>query len=65
MRADRVQPPRAAAEREMLAAWLDFHRDTLAAKCAGLTGDQLRERAVRPASLSLLGLVRHTRRRWT
>jgi uncharacterized damage-inducible protein DinB len=43
----------------MLDAWLDFHRDTLAVKCDGLTGDQLRERAVPPSSLSLLGLVRH------
>jgi uncharacterized damage-inducible protein DinB len=59
MTTDRVQPPLAAQEREMLAAWLDFHRDTLAVKCAGLTEDQLRQRAVPPASLSLLGLVRH------
>ena len=43
----------------MLNSWLDFHRDTLALKCDGLTGDQLRERAVPPSSLSLLGLVRH------
>jgi uncharacterized damage-inducible protein DinB len=56
---ERVEPPLAAAEREMLDAWLDFHRDTLAVKCEGLTGGQLRERAVPPSSLSLLGLVRH------
>ena len=43
----------------MLEAWLDFHRDTLALKCDGLTGGQLLERAVPPAKLSLLGLVRH------
>ena len=43
----------------MLQAWLDFHRDTLAVKCAGLTDSQLRERAAAPSSLSLLGLVRH------
>jgi uncharacterized protein DUF664 len=43
----------------MLEAWLDFHRDTLALKCDGLTGGQLRQRAVPPAKLSLLGLVRH------
>jgi uncharacterized damage-inducible protein DinB len=59
MTVERVQPPLAAQEREMLEAWLDFHRDTLAVKCEGLTGDQLRERAVPPSSLSLLGLVRH------
>ena len=43
----------------MLTTWLDYHRDTLAWKCAGLSDDQLRERAVPPSSLSLLGLVRH------
>ena len=56
---DRTDPPPAADERPMLDAWLEFHRATLAAKCAGLTDDQLRERAVPPSSLSLLGLVRH------
>ena len=59
MTVDRRPPPLAAQEHEMLTAWLDFHRDTLAVKCAGLTEDQLRERTVPPASLSLLGLVRH------
>ncbi len=43
----------------MLDAWLDFHRATLAMKCDGLTGAQLRERAAAPSTLSLLGLVRH------
>lgn len=43
----------------MLAAWLDFHRKTLALKTSGLTDDQLRLRSVTPSSLSLLGLVRH------
>ncbi len=43
----------------MLDGWLDFQRATLALKCDGLTGDQLRERAVPPSNLSLLGLVRH------
>jgi hypothetical protein len=41
MTVDRVQPPLAVQEREMVAAGLDFHRDTLAIKCAGLTGGQL------------------------
>ena len=56
---DRKDPPPVADEREMLDAWLDFHRATLATKCAGLTDDQLREQAVPPSPLSLLGLVRH------
>jgi uncharacterized damage-inducible protein DinB len=43
----------------MLEAWLDFHRITLERKCSGLSPEQLRQRAVPPSSLSLLGLVRH------
>jgi uncharacterized damage-inducible protein DinB len=43
----------------MLDAWLDYHRSTLALKCDGLDEAQLRERAVPPSTLSLLGLVRH------
>lgn len=43
----------------MLDAWLDFHRATLLRKCSGLTAEKLRQRAVPPSSLSLLGLVRH------
>jgi uncharacterized damage-inducible protein DinB len=56
---ERTHPGRILAEREALEAWLDFHRDTLLYKCAGLTADQLKERAVPPSRLSLLGLVRH------
>ncbi len=56
---DRPEPPFAAAEREMLASWLDFHRATPARKCDGLSDEQLRQRSVPPSSLSLLGLVRH------
>jgi uncharacterized damage-inducible protein DinB len=59
MTVERAEPPLAAQEREMLEAWLDFQRDTLAVKCDGLTEGQLRERAVPPSSVSLLGLVRH------
>ena len=53
-------------ERAMLEGWLDYHRQTLLKKCAGLTFEQLRLRAVEPSSLSLLGLVRHmaTVERW-
>ena len=43
----------------MLSAFLDFHRATLAAKCAGLSAEQLRSKAVPPSNLSLLGMVRH------
>jgi uncharacterized damage-inducible protein DinB len=59
MTTERTDPPLEAAEREMLDAWLDYHRDTLAIKCDGLDDAQLRERSVSPSSLSLLGLIRH------
>ncbi len=59
MTTERTEPPLEATEREMLTGWLDYHRATLAWKCEGLTDAQLRERAVPPATLSLLGLVRH------
>ncbi|GAB1824205.1 DinB family protein [Herbidospora sp. RD11066] len=55
----RTDPPLAGDERATLTAFLDYHRDTLAMKCEGLTGEQLTLRAVEPSSLSLLGLVRH------
>jgi uncharacterized damage-inducible protein DinB len=55
----RVDPPLESPEREMLEAWLEYHRATLAMKCAGLTDEQLRERAVPPSTMSMLGLVRH------
>jgi uncharacterized damage-inducible protein DinB len=56
---ERTDPGRILAERQALEAWLDFHRDTLLLKCAGLTAAQLKERPVPPSRLSLLGLVRH------
>ncbi len=55
----RTIPPYGADERATLTAFLDFQRATLAVKCDGLTGSQLRERAVPPSGLSLLGIVRH------
>jgi uncharacterized damage-inducible protein DinB len=56
---DRPEPPYAAAERPMLEGWLDYHRATLEWKCEGLPPEQLCERSVPPAILSLIGLVRH------
>jgi uncharacterized damage-inducible protein DinB len=56
---DRIQPPPRGDERTQLEAWLDYHRQTLLFKCAGLSVEQLRMRAVEPSSMSLLGLVRH------
>jgi uncharacterized damage-inducible protein DinB len=56
---DRQPVPPVAGERPMLEAWLEFHRQTLLAKCAGLTPGQLSQRSAPPSGLSLLGLVRH------
>ena len=55
----RVTEPFTGGERAMLQGWLDWHRRTLLQKCSGLTGAQLKVRAVEPSTLSLLGLVRH------
>jgi len=49
----------AADERSELRGWLARHRALIAAKCAGLTADQLARMAAPPSRLSLLGLVRH------
>ena len=43
----------------MLVGWLEFHRETLAMKCEGMSSDRLSERAVPPSALSLAGLLRH------
>jgi hypothetical protein len=55
----RSEPPLVCDERTALEAWLTFQRETLLMKCAGLTPEQLRQRAVPPSTMSLLGLVRH------
>ncbi|SRR6266545_6380004 len=60
MTVERIYPPYIVdSERTMLVNWLEFHRATLALKCDGLDAGQLRQRAVPPSTLSLLGLVRH------
>lgn len=57
--ADRGDPPLVGDERAMLVGWLDWHRDTLAVKCQGLSDEQLAQRSASPSLLSLIGLVRH------
>ncbi|MGW2821330.1 DinB family protein [Streptomyces sp. NPDC001443] len=59
MTTERREPDQDADERTMLEGWLDYHRQTLAVKCEGLTDEQLRTAAVPPSELSLMGLVRH------
>ncbi|SFF75445.1 Protein of unknown function [Actinopolymorpha cephalotaxi] len=46
-------------ERTILEGRLEWHRSTLLAKCAGLTGEELARQVVPPSNLSLLGLIRH------
>jgi hypothetical protein len=55
----RVNPGLLLGEREMLEAWLEFHRITLTAKSEGLTDRQRKERPVTTSKLSLHGLIRH------
>ncbi len=59
MAMDRARPAPTAGELEMLTGWLEHHRGILIWKCEDLTAEQLRQRAVPPSTLSLLGLVRH------
>ena len=53
-----ILPPN-AGERETLAAFLDWQRETLLLKCSGLDAAALATRSVPPSDLSLLGLLRH------
>ena len=55
----RTDPPAVADEKTTLVAFVDYHRQTLLLKCAGLTPDQLVSRPSPPSSLCLLGLLRH------
>ncbi|SBV26411.1 Protein of unknown function [Micromonospora krabiensis] len=59
MTTERIDPPLTGGEREMLRAFLDYHRSTLALKCDGLSDDELRRQSSPPSTLSLLALVRH------
>jgi uncharacterized damage-inducible protein DinB len=55
----RPEPPHSGNEASTLEGFLDFQRATLAWKCEGLSESLLKEAAVPPSNLSLLGLVRH------
>ncbi|MEU7042886.1 DinB family protein [Streptomyces varsoviensis] len=64
---ERSIPPPHADERAMLESWLEFQRETLAVKCAGLDDRQVRLAAVEPSAMTLLGLVQHmtvVERKW-
>ncbi|MCU1427163.1 MAG: hypothetical protein JWL83_1163, partial [Actinomycetia bacterium] len=55
----RQEPPFILSEREMLEAWLDFHRTTLLLKCESLDDAGRKSRPVPTSKLSLHGLMRH------
>jgi uncharacterized damage-inducible protein DinB len=55
----RHEPDFVLNEREMLEAWLEFHRITLLIKCEGLDDVGRKHRPVSTSKLSLHGLVRH------
>ncbi|WP_420888452.1 DUF664 domain-containing protein [Cellulosimicrobium cellulans] len=54
----RTDPPVAADEVTTLRGFLDFHRDTLRWKTAGLDAAELAHR-LRPSSMTLGGLLKH------
>jgi len=55
----RAEVPTSGDERALLLAFLDFHRETLRWKCAGLSAAHLATAAAPPSDMSLLGIVRH------
>jgi Protein of unknown function (DUF664) len=55
----RAEPSFLLDEREMLEAWLAFHRTSLVLKCEGLEDHARKVRPVATSKLSLDGLVRH------
>jgi uncharacterized damage-inducible protein DinB len=54
----RVDPPLRAGEGETLLAYLDYHRETLRLKTAGLTQEQLAATAA-ASSMTLGGMLKH------
>jgi hypothetical protein len=49
----------AGEDEEMLLSFVEYHRATLALKCAGLSSEEAARCSVSPSTLSLLGLIRH------
>ena len=57
--ARRTEPSFLLGEREMLEAWLEFHRTTLQLKCENLDDAGRKSQPVPTSILSLHGLLRH------
>ncbi|QUX30720.1 DinB family protein [Nocardiopsis akebiae] len=53
----RVEPPKAADERTMLTSWLDWHRATVHAKCAGLSPEHAAATPLPTSPLMSVGAV--------
>ncbi len=51
--------PLVGDEREILTAYLDWHRQTFELKCAGIPVERLSERVIPPSTLTLHGMLRH------
>lgn len=51
--------PRVGGEREILTAFLDWHRTTFELKCSGVPAERLSEKGIPPSGLSLHGILRH------
>jgi uncharacterized damage-inducible protein DinB len=54
----RIDPDPAGSERELLAQYLDYQRETMLLKAGDLTAEQLHERHA-PSDLTLAGLLYH------
>lgn len=54
----RVDPPPGGDEAQVLAGFLEFHRETFRRKTAGLDAEQL-DRRLAPSSMTLGGMVKH------
>jgi hypothetical protein len=54
----RRDPPSRGSERDLLIAFLEYHRSTLLLKVSGVRDGDLR-RSIVPSGITLLGLVRH------
>jgi Protein of unknown function (DUF664) len=55
----RPEPPLVGGEREILTAFLDWHRQTFELKCSGVPPERLSDKGIPPSGLSLHGLLRH------
>ncbi len=59
---DRIDPPMAADERTMLTTWLDWHRATVHAKCAGIAAEHATATPLPTSPLMSVGaIVSHLR----